>query len=297
MGKPIPFEVYVTNDIKFISKYAAEMFKLIVKSYAKHGSNISIHTVDDITQKSSIAKLVFNDDGKIIALALYRDDLGGHKRFASATNKNDSRYREAAEAIVQNDIEPYDNWFWVEASDKIEEFFKKHNGNPIPNHLVYKFLRKPKKDILKLHDDGVHYDRMISSNDSVPATKMMFGFKSKEAVNVVMQRIDNYDQFKINVNESLNDLFEDEDNATEETKSFEAASIFIQELSEKHDDGFNEMLPSWRDQLKMAIARILKEKKTHKHTTGSTSYIEANLNTAKYLIQHMPLLKVHQLHL
>ncbi len=290
--------MYVTNDSAFIAKHAHEMFGLIAQSYAKCGGNASIHKAEDIPQKASIAKVVLNGHGRIIALALYRDDLGGHKRFASATRKADPRHIEAAEAIVQSDIEPYDNWFWVEASGKIEEFFRKHNGNPIPNYLAYKFLRKPKRDVLKLHEDGVHYDRIMSSNDTTPTTKMMFGFKSAEAMRMVMQHVDNYEQFKIDIDEALHDLFEGDTSATDSMKSLEAASIFIQELSEKHDDGFNEMLPSWREQLKAAVARLLREKQQKKnHTKNTVAYVEANLKTAKYLVQHMPLLAVHQFHI
>ena len=294
IGEPKPFDVYVTNDKSFISKYMNEMFSLICQSYDRLGGNISIHEPNDILSKSSLVKLVFNDDGKIIALALYRDDLGGHKRYSSASNIKDPRYRDAVQAIIINDIEPYDNWYWVEASGKIEDYFKKHNGNPIPNHLVHKFLRKPKKDIVELCEDGAHYKRFLSSSDIEPTQKIIFGFKDKAMMDKVMSSIDNYGQFKIDVNSALNDLYEDEDVVSDDEKSLEAASIFIQELDEKHDEGFNEMLPSWKKQLKEAINRFLKEKRKKSISINEKAYVDANLNTAKLLIDKMPLLQSHQ---
>ena len=66
IGEPKPFDVYVTNDKSFISKYMNEMFSLICQSYDRLGGNISIHEPNDILSKSSLVKLVFNDDGKII---------------------------------------------------------------------------------------------------------------------------------------------------------------------------------------------------------------------------------------
>lgn len=288
-GKPIPYEVYVTNDKTFIRQHALEIYQLIDQSY-KSG-NASVHSADDVL-KANIAKLVFNDLGQIIALALYKDTLGGHKRFCSATRKTDAQYNEAAQAIVKNDIKPYDNWFWGEVSGPIEHYFKKHGGNPIPNYLVYKFLMKPKKDIVELNEDGVHYKRFLCSTDLEPTQKIMFGFKSQEAMNLVMQKIDNYGQFKIDVNSAVEDMHEDE-NASNDIKSFDAALVFIQELDEKHDEGFNEMLPSWKQQLLHAIDRLLKEKKKAL-SNNKKHLIDVNLELAKHLIQRMPLLQFHQ---
>ena len=120
----------------------------------------------------------------------------------------------------------------------------------------------------------------------------MFGFKSQEALDLVMRKIDNYGQFKIDVNDAVEDLHED-DNASIEIKTFDAAVVFIQELDEKHESGFNEMLPSWKEQLLQAIDRLLKEQK--KELTSSKKHlIESNLELAKHLIKRMPLLQFHK---
>lgn len=288
-GLPIPYKVYVTNDKGFIKSHAIEIAELIRKSY--NGENASIQSADDVV-KANIAKIVVNNKGQIISLALYKDTLGGHKRFCSASRKDDPNYREAVQAIIKNDIDPYDQWFWGEVSGPIERYFKKHGGNPIPNHLVYKFLRKPKKDIIELNEDGVHYKRFLRSTDLEPIEKIMFGFKSQEALDLVMRKIDNYGQFKIDVNDAVEDLHED-DNSSIEIRTFDAAVVFIQELDEKHESGFNEMLPSWKEQLLQSIDRLLKEQK--KELTSSKKHlIESNLELAKHLIKRMPLLQFHK---
>ena len=107
-GNPTPYKVYVTKDKDFMARYSNEMFQLISASY-KTG-NVSIQNPNKIL-KSSIAKLVFNDAGQIIALSLYRDNIGGFKRFCSASQQDDPRYKEAVQEIIESDIEPYDNWF------------------------------------------------------------------------------------------------------------------------------------------------------------------------------------------
>lgn len=294
-GKPMLYEVYVTNDKNFIMKHSNEILKLVKDSYEPLGGNKSLTRKEDF-KNVSIAKFVFNDNHQIIALALYRDNLGGNKRFASASDKNDPKHLNAVQAIIKNDIEPYDNWYWIEASGPIEHYFKKHNGNPIPNYLVYKFLQKPKKDI-ELNDDGIHYRRFLNSSDLEPTEKMMFGFKNQDAMNFVLNKIDNYSQFKIDINNAIHDLFEDEIDATKDDKSFMSALVFIQELDEKYEGGFNEMLPSWKDQLKYAIARILKEQKKKNLTKEKINLIDSNLNLARFLIKRMPLLKAHQFHM
>lgn len=203
------------------------------------------------------------------------------------------------QTIIKNDIEPYDNWYLVEVSNKIEHYFKKLGGNPIPNYLAYKFLRKPKKDIILL-DDGVHYQRRLNSVDSTALTKAIYGFKSEEMMKLVMSKIDNYEKFKIAANSIVDDnsivdeLHEDEEDVSNDARSLEAASIIVQELDEFHDAGFTEMLPSWKKQLLQAIARLLNEQSKTGISSKQKSYIKSNLDTAKYLIKHMPLLQFHQ---
>ena len=199
---------------------------------------------------------------------------------------------------MQNDIEPYDNWFWVEASGPIEHYFKKHNGNPIPNYLVYKFLRKPKKDIVELNVDGVHYKRFLNTSDYEPTEKMIFGFKNQASMDLVMDKIDNYGQFKIDVNDTLHDLFEDEPYATDDKKSLTAASVFIQELDEKYEGGFNEMLPSWKKALDQALDYLQKMlpyvlSNSNVFSKNKTEQIKSAIRHGNNLLKYMPLLQLH----
>ena len=292
-GKPVPYEVYVTDNKNLIKRHIAEILQLVNDSYTELGGNTSADTQEKILKNTAIAKFVFNSAGDIIALSLYRIDRGGNKRYCSASRKSDPAYKAAVQAIIKNDIEPYDNWYWAEVSNKIEHYFKKLGGNPIPNYLAYKFLRKPKKDIILL-DDGVHYQRRLNSVDSTALTKAIYGFKSEEMMKLVMSKIDNYENFKIAANSIVDELHEDEEDVSDDTRSLEAASIIVQELDEFHDAGFTEMLPSWKKQLLQAIARLLDEQSKTGISSKQKSYIKSNLDTAKYLIKHMPLLQFRQ---
>lgn len=289
-GEPTPFKVYITQDKGLIGKYTNEILSLVTASYAD--GNKSVRTVRDVLG-ASVVKLVFNAVGQIIALSLYRSDLGGFKRFCSASRKEDPKYKDAVQEIIKTDVEPYDNWFWVEASGPIEHYFKKHGGNPIPNYLAHKFLRKPKRDIVELDEDGAHYKRFLFSDSAEPTKKMIFGFKSREAADLVMRKIGDYQKFKLDVDTAVEDLFEDED-ASAADKSLEAASIIIQEIEERYESGCNEMLPAWKDMLDSAIARLKEEKLMVGLDDGMRLYVDSNLATADRLLQEMPLLVVRQ---
>lgn len=289
-SEPVPYKVYITQDKSFVEKYANEILSLVSASYAN--GNKSVRTTRDVLG-ANMAKFVFNAIGQIIALSLYRSDLGGFKRFCSASRKEDPKYKGAVQEIIKSDIEPYDNWFWVEASGPIEHYFKKHGGNPIPNYLAHKFLRKPKKDIVELDEDGAHYKRFLFSDSAEPTKKMIFGFKSREAADLVMQKINDYQKFKLDVDSAVEDLFEGEEVSAAD-KSLEAASIVIQEIEERYESGCNEMLPAWKDALDGAVARFKEEQCRTGLDDGTRLYVDSNLATAERLLQEMPLLVVRQ---
>ena len=96
--------------------------------------------------------------------------------------------------MVYSDIEPYDGWYWVEASGAIEKLFKKNGGNPIPNHVAVRQIGAKGKDA-SLMDDGVHYETYYGQ-DRTPEVKMMFGFKNQDVYDRVMSEIDDYGKFK-----------------------------------------------------------------------------------------------------
>lgn len=189
-----PYELVVTFDKDFIKSRRTEIFELVVDSYKKIGGFKGADNPRSLVKNSDIGKFVFDENGQIVALALYRTDLTGKKRFCSATKQLDPFHIEAAKIIIQNDIEPYDNWYWVEASGKIEKLFKELNGNPIPNYLVEEVFKNTKTKITALSADGLHYARPIGDGDELE--KMVFGFPSKEIFDATMKKIEDYKSFK-----------------------------------------------------------------------------------------------------
>ena len=153
--------VNVIEDKEFLISHESEIMTLINNAYAPiggyKGRPLSKKTPFDMVD---LAKIVFDANHSIIALAMYSKHLGGNKRFCSAGIRGNQESREAVESIIKHDIAPYDGWYWVESSGTIEKLFKKFGGNPIPNHLAHKFLQKPAKD-LDLDEDGIHYTRAL----------------------------------------------------------------------------------------------------------------------------------------
>ena len=249
-----PFVVHVVDDKEFLKNKRNEIFTLIQNAYVSKGGFAGADNSRTLIKDTDRAKLVFDENGKLIACALYYVDIGGFKRFGSAGISGNEQSLQAVEDIIQSDIEPYDNWYWVEASGAIEHLFKKHNGNPIPNWIV--------KDLLELNEDtpagfrvdesdNVHYFRDIGGREQ---RKMMFGFKDQKARDLAYSSVADYGEFKLGVNGMDRRISESTDKVQQE---IEEARKFIRRLFDLHyEDGFNEMLPEWRDRLVHSINTI-----------------------------------------
>lgn len=237
------FDVNVIDDKSEISKFRNEIFNLIKIAYSDKGGCKGCDNPRRVVTNSDRAKVVFGQSGDIIAVSLYNVQHGGFKRFASAGIKGNEESLAAVNAIIKSDIEPYDNWYWVEASGAIEHLFKKNNGNPIPNQLAGYFLGMEDDDIV-LDDDGVHYSRMIK--DEV-ITKMLFGFKDAESIQKSKELVSDYGEFKMRINSIDKRILESENDVN---KMMEESRKFIVRLYTLHiEEGFNEMLPEWHDRL------------------------------------------------
>ena len=124
-------------------------------------------------------------------------------------------------AIIKSDIEPYDNWYWVEASGVIEHLFKKNNGNPIPNSLVRYFLDLEEDNPnMRLDEDSTHYFRRINGEWR---RKMIFGFKDEESKNMVESVVDDYCKFALGINkmdERINESFYSDIQKMKESRTY-----------------------------------------------------------------------------
>lgn len=79
-------------------------------------------------------------------------------------------------------------WFWVEASEAMEPYFREQNGCPLPNECIAFVLGRPEEKVEWL-GDGFHY-RRISGRSGKAETKIVFGFKSQTIANQALSQMD-----------------------------------------------------------------------------------------------------------
>ena len=288
-----PHEVVVVTDIAFLQRHEAEIMKLIEDAYAPiggyKGRPFSKNSAFD---RVALAKLVFNSKQEIIALALYSADLGGKKRFCSAGIHGSEESREAATAIVQDDIEPYTNWYWVEASGTIEKLYKKFGGNPIPNHLAHRFLRKPAKDLI-LDPDGVHYTRDLGTYGK-PLKKMIFGFKDEKYFDMTLKSVTNYDDFKKNINQAVEEIL-DEDEKSPAMKDLAAAVYICHTIEDWQDYGnLNELTPKMAKDLKIAKDKLETLSTDVSLSSENQELAKSNFKLATSILKNTPVLTKNQ---
>ena len=236
--------VVVIDDKETLTRYRNEMYSMLEKAYSDKGGFKGASNPRTLIKNTDRAKIVFDVSGRsILALSVYRTDFGGYKRFGSSGIKGNKSSLEAVNAIIKSDIEPYDNWYWVEASDAIEHLFEKNNGNRIPNYFIWHYLNmEDGDDRITLDDDGYHYFRNIAGD---VIRKSLFGFKDENTKEMVMSQVseiglkylrtDNMDK---RIDESNGDI----------NQRLREARVYLSRLFDLHvEEGFNEMLPEWRD--------------------------------------------------
>lgn len=279
--------VYVTDDKNFAANRIDEIYSMLVNAYADKGGLI-VHSPEELLNKIQLMKFVFNPDKEILAITIYRYFAGGNKLFLGAATKTDQG-KDAIQLIIKSDIEPYDNWFWGEVSGPIEHYFKKHNGRPIPKELAGKFLRH-KSTVIPSPDpnDPVHYTRQIADLPT-PIEKAIYGFKDEAMAKEVMESIDEYEKFRLEVNsmpDKLNESYSDE--------VLEQALDIVIQINDMHEEfGFNEMLPSWNASLEAAV-KYMKNHIASIVDPAKKRQVTSSLEVADILKKEMPLLTINR---
>ena len=290
------FVVNVIEDKNFLVSHYSEIMTLINNAYAPlggyKGRPLSKKTTFDMVD---LAKIVFDRNHNMIALALYSKHLGGNKRFCSAGIRGNQESREAVENIVKHDIAPYDGWYWVEASGTIEKLFKKSNGNPIPNHLAHKFLQKPAKDLV-LDDDGIHYTRSLGEHGP-ELKKMIFGFKNLDYAKKAMEAVDNYEKFKKDVNQAVEEILEDDSTASKVKKELTGAIYITNSIEDWQEYGeLNELTPTMAKELQGAIDSLTRLKSDSSLSGEERQMAKSNLVMADGILSSTPVLRLQQFH-
>lgn len=134
---------------------------------------------EDVSPETIIAFIGYNKSGR----------PGG--RYICG-NKNFPNYKQAVEELCKLHIERNKLTCFIEASEAIEHYCTKHNGDVIPNIYVHVVIgcsgRKIQKDT-----DGCHYIRsfnaLTTDSKERELRKVMFGFGTADAYKAIIRRI------------------------------------------------------------------------------------------------------------
>lgn len=151
-----------------MAKYIDVIWDILQRSYANIGGFKSATDKQDLIKKSGLTKLV-TKQGKVIALRIYKDELG-RKSIAGGTDGSEEGKKWLLK-MCEEDIKL--NRAWGEVSGAMEHIMLKRGAVPIPNTMVAKILGRP---IHSYDPDGYHYTREIQGELH---TKIMVGDVNK----------------------------------------------------------------------------------------------------------------------
>lgn len=284
-----PNGTYEITEQDDFEKYGNDIWDILQNSYKALGGFKSYNSVVEMVNRISMAILCFHNN-KIVACAIYRDDLGGQKLNGCGTIDGSETSKQLLRNVIKDDIENIRKYHWVEVSYPLEKWFKEEGGNPIPSKMAYKLLHKSKSKIRET-GDGVHYEREIG-RDHIPATKAIYGFNSDATYNHVMNKLEEYTGFKeyedfkkyVNSLPSINEEIEYLDNHPDKTIAL-AMEIVIQ-IGNLWDDGVYELTPHMQEYLKNAISVL-------QNYPEKNSQIVALIKNGTYYLNNMDVLKCH----
>ena len=266
------------NDEK--SSWNEPVWTMLQQSYENHGGLKSYSSYRDFLKKNHDFIIVLSETNELLACATYRILGQGSKLTAIGCIQNEIG-KLAIQEIIKHNIKNLDLHYWAEVSGAIEHYFKKHNGYPMPNTMASEILGVPADRIKLCEEDKVHYERIIGT-DGDWYVKMIFGIKDEATFNRVLEIVDNYEGFMKEVNNMRTES---------NTMSYNVrqAMYIIDNIYRcNEEDGFNEMLPSWH-------RAIIQSIHTLESIENKERYIERYIQTAYYLLEKMPVLKLNKM--
>lgn len=295
-----PNKIYSIDDKDFVKSHISSIFDMMKDRYSDIGGIEDMAKSPEILlSKTDLFKIVFDDNLEVLACSTYKYYLKGNKLFLCAGCRNGGTGAKALESIIVSDIQPYNNWFWGEASGAIEHYFQKHHGNAIPNYMVWKFLNK-KIDEIKLDPRGpevdpIHYSRLLGDPKNQNwQRKSMWGYRDEEMAREVLLEIQKDEDFRLKSETVTEELFSEAD---ETTRSTEKAIGIVAEITEFNEEKeCHEMLPSWSKKLDEAI-NIINEQRASVKDINMKKRLNSALNAANILRKNMPILTLHKLEL
>ena len=283
--------IYELTDIESFKAYGKRIWSILQRSYSPFGGFLSYNNINDMISNMSLAIIAIKNN-KIVACAIYRDDLGGQKLNGCGTYDGSNTSKELLRYIIKDDIDNLEKWHWVEVSPPLEKWFKELGGNPIPSEFASKILHKSKNKIHQL-DDNVHYQRIIGKSTE-PTTKAIYGFKDLKTYNLVMEKLTeltgfvDYNEFKNKINSS-EQLFEDIDMySNHENKTVSVAIEIVIQCGNLYEDGWYEITPQIYTLLKWAVNILEKYPNDEKNTQ-----VTGCLRSGKFYLNYFKVIQVH----
>lgn len=261
--------------------YYQDVWNILILSYKELEGLKSYQSVNHLYKSTDLYKIVFDRNQVIIACATYRFFARGTLgRKMTAIGCDQTREgKEALRDIIKSDIKEYDLHYWVEASGPIERLFRKYDGYPMSGFIASKILQKD----VELCEDGVHYNRIIGTDD-IPTRKMIFGIPNKEIFDEVTKILEDYASWK----DKFNNLTE----STENVILVDTCKLIDSMFDMWSQEGFREILPEWKTALNKSISIL--NMNLAKYNPQDNSVLETYLADAKYF-RDLPLLELHEL--
>lgn len=271
---------FFSNEDKEYAGSLPGVWEMLVNSYENVGGLKTYRNYNDFVKKKHYIAVVFDTGGGLLACATFRRIEGSFKMVAIGCNQEENG-KLALQQIIQYTINRLDLHYWAEVSDAIEHYFKKYNGYPMPNIMASKILGVSEDNVKISENDMVHYDRPIGKDREV-FTKMIFGIKSDEIFQEVLEAVENYYDFMKEVNKMVNE------NASSKYSVRQAVYI-IENLYRMHEeDGVNELTPNWNDALNDGLETL---RNAEERTETVSEYIEYG----EYLLSDMQVLVLHSM--
>jgi hypothetical protein len=272
--------LFLSKEDEKYEEFLPSVWNILVESYKNVGGLKTYRNYNDFAKKKHHIAVVLGGNGDLLACATFRKIEESFKMVAIGCNQEDIG-KLALQQIIQHTINKLELHYWAEVSDAIEHYFKKYNGYPMPNVMASKILEISEKDVKISKSDMVHYDRPIGKDREV-YTKMIFGIKSDEIFQEVLEAVENYHDFMKEVNKMVNE------NASSKYSTRQAVYI-IENLYRMHEeDGVNELTPNWNSALNDSLETLRNAKEK---TEAIFDYIEYG----EYLLTDMQPLVLHSM--
>lgn len=285
----LPDGIHEITEPSEINKFAHTVWNILQRSYKNIGGFMSYENEQSMANLISLLILCVNNK-RVVACAIYRDDLGGQKLNGCGTIDGSEKNKALLRNVIIDDIQNIKKYHWVEVSYPLEKWFKEEGGNPIPSQLAHKLLHKAKSKITEM-GDGVHYSREMG-REKIVVTKAIYGFNSETTYNRVMKRLEeytgftDYNDFKDYAN-SLPKITEEIDytdnNPNEEIA---LAMEYIIQIGNMWEDGILELTPNMGNCLCRCI-EILEE------YPDKDRQIIALIKNGKYYLSNMEVVRCY----